>query len=211
MRHPVLGWTIDQLLVHLNTAVHYTAVAGVAGTGKTMLTLKASRRVAAQSICDSVADARQSRASNGESSHVEAVDVDLLRRRAAMLRRDCWTHASAISDFWIGQSLVYGRLHLQGEPWTRLRDVWHALRPSVVPPKLLVFLDTPGEWLATKCNTDREALPDETQITQINRLQADLRREIRQSPPCPVLHLDARDHQRALAEMTAAVQAMQPQ
>jgi 2-amino-4-hydroxy-6-hydroxymethyldihydropteridine diphosphokinase len=39
LMHPVIGWTVGQLLDHLNTAPNYVALTGVPGLGKTALAL----------------------------------------------------------------------------------------------------------------------------------------------------------------------------
>ena len=56
MVHPLIGWTIGQLLSHLNSAANYVAVTGVPGIGKTKLARQAAVETASRFLADPVAE-----------------------------------------------------------------------------------------------------------------------------------------------------------
>jgi 2-amino-4-hydroxy-6-hydroxymethyldihydropteridine diphosphokinase len=211
MRHPLLKRTVDQLLEHLNTARNYIAVTGVAGTGKSALVSAASRLLSTHQIRDVSSDLLAAYSSRGPRPSAESEDLSLLDRRVELLDARRWPYASncVISDFWIGQSLVYGRIRLQDAAREQLCDKYRALQPSVVPPKLLVLLEVPAEWPSGAGAPGNDARASSEPVAPVDLLRAELRNEILNAPPCPVLNLDTRDRQQAVSEVTAAAQAMQ--
>src|SRR5581483_11224663 len=53
-RHPTIGWTVDELLAHMNSAIPYLAITGPPGVGKTSLAASIARSTGARFIADQV-------------------------------------------------------------------------------------------------------------------------------------------------------------
>ncbi len=180
LRHPLIGWTVRQLLDHLNRAINYMALTGLPGCGKTGLARKTAQSTGARWINDPVAD-------SADRNIVMLADREtaILRQRAAVLSRENWlTEQPTVSDFWIGQSLVYAAVSQNGDADERLEQLWQQLQPQIVDPKLLVWLRAEPSDIAW-----REIL------LRYHR--------------GPLLELDANQPDWALHELTAAMQAMQ--
>jgi 2-amino-4-hydroxy-6-hydroxymethyldihydropteridine diphosphokinase len=180
LRHPLIGWTVQQLLDHLNQAINYVALTGPPGCCKTALAHKTAQATGARWIDDPATDLS---APNVETSADR--ETAILRQRAARLARENWiTDQPALSDFWIGQSLVYAIAGQANDASEHLQQLWQQLQPQIVAPKLLVWLSAePHEtiWRQTLLRYHRG----------------------------PLLELDANQPDWALHELTAAVQAMQ--
>jgi 2-amino-4-hydroxy-6-hydroxymethyldihydropteridine diphosphokinase len=56
LRHPLIGWTVQQLLDHLNQAINYVALTGPPGCGKTALAHKTAHATGARWIDDPATD-----------------------------------------------------------------------------------------------------------------------------------------------------------
>jgi 2-amino-4-hydroxy-6-hydroxymethyldihydropteridine diphosphokinase len=214
LRHPLIGWTVQQLLDHLNRANDYVALTGPPGCGKTALAHKTAQATGARWIDDPATDLpvpnvetvekwdwrqaetaktlenQRSRRCLSQFFHslVETSadrETTILRQRAARLARGNWiTGQPALSDFWIGQSLVYAIAGQADDASEPLQQLWQQLQPQIVVPKLLVWLSAePHEtiWRQTLLRYHRG----------------------------PLLELDANQPDWALHELTAAVQAMQ--
>lgn len=199
--HPVIGWTVGQLLDHLNTAPNYVALTGVPGMGKTAL----ARQVAAATSSCFVADpATEQPVSETAPLQPLAAERTRWRQRAELLARQNWTGETptVVSDFWLGQSLAYSRRWPDQGQRAELAE-WAvattAARPSAaadgpwprpVQPKLLVLLAAP-------------LAPAPWEI-----VGAELRHLVYQRGNGPMLELDASRPDGAFVELCAAVQAM---
>ncbi len=188
MVHPVIGWTIGQLLSHLNSAANYVAVTGVPGTGKTGL----AQEVAAETASRFLADPAAVPPPEILSVQPFAAEEWLWRQRAEMLSRRRWPAESpaAISDFWLGQSWAYSRLWPDDQRRAEFAADCGTGDVDAVQPKLLVLLDAP-------------TVPDCWQV-----VRAELRRLVFQSGRGPLLELDASQPDWALVELRAAIEAM---
>ena len=206
LRHPVIGWTIGQLLQHLNTALNYVAVTGVPGVGKTRLAQDVAAATASRFVADPVVDAERQgpSAESGPAERVLAERNRWQRRWELLAQHDKPGGGSAVlSDFWLGQSLAYSRLW----PDERQRDdfaaqcrldtfrVGNSVAEDGAPvwpahPKLLVLLDlqhVPPRW---------------------EPVRTELRRLVFQPGHGPMLELDATRPDWAFVELGAALDAM---
>jgi 2-amino-4-hydroxy-6-hydroxymethyldihydropteridine diphosphokinase len=191
LRHPLIGWTIGQLLRHLNTAANYVALTGVPGAGKT----RAARDVAAATTSCLVADPVEHWPSpDATPRELLAGERRRWRQRAERLAGQDWTAdaPAVISDFWLDQSWAYRQRWPEETLRAEFASSWPAGSglPSLVQPKLLVLLEppqVPSRW---------------------ERLAADLRRRVFQPGCGPRLALDAAHPETALVELGAAVAAM---
>jgi len=187
--HPLIGWTIGRLLLHLNTAPNYLAVTGLPGVGKSA----AARATAAATASVFLGDPAAGLAAPNTSAEQALADEESRwRLRADSLARQVWTPTSplVISDFWLGQSMAYSQ-RWQNERQRHRFEAEHAGdAASIVQPKLLVLLDRPG------------VSPSE------ERTRAELRAQVCQRGRGPTLELDASRLDWALVELRAAVEAM---
>lgn len=189
MVHPVIGWTIGQLLTHLNSAANYVALTGVPGVGKTELAHRVAVETNSRFLPDLVGPDE-----SPETSSNQALAAERLRwrQRAEILLRQHWPaeNPAAISDFWLGQSLAYSRAWPDDQRRAAFAAQFATAEAEVVQPKLLVLLDAPAvpERWETVCE--------------------ELRRLVFQRGRGPMLELDASKPDWALFELRAAIEAM---
>jgi 2-amino-4-hydroxy-6-hydroxymethyldihydropteridine diphosphokinase len=202
--HPVIGWTIRQLLDHLQTAPGYIAVTGIPGMGKTELARAAATRTASRFLADPIADTTSETPRDGSQATALQREKMRLRRRTELVSKATWPAETltTISDFWIGQGLAYGRARLTPTDCSLLEAEWNVCQDRVVGPKLLVLLDRP---LA-------QSVPPQPQQERagIEQVQRVLRALFHEKAQGPILELDASRPDWALTELAAAVQAMTP-
>ncbi|MBC8873618.1 MAG: 2-amino-4-hydroxy-6-hydroxymethyldihydropteridine diphosphokinase [Planctomycetes bacterium] len=209
MLHPVVGWTIGRLLDHLNRAVDYVALTGLPGVGKTELARKVAERASVRLIEDVADEVLPASTQEDGASNPAAVELGLLQRRGQLLAAQDWSQepSAGISDFWIGQSLAYGRLFSSHDVQTDVEGAWRSLEGQIGSPKLLVLLDAPAKWLIERGATN---LPPSlmNSADQLERLRSELTDVAFHSRHGPVLQLDATQPEWALTELTAAIEAM---
>ncbi len=243
MFHPVVGWTIGQLLDHLNQAPDYVALAGLPGVGKTALAREAAKQASVRLIED---PAEEPLGREDAARNTLALEREILQRRAKLLEavskpggrgsRRAETaekygsagaspsqervlkcvlstaersqeSVTAVSDFWIGQSLAYGRLGLSHDDCAEVENAWRAHEDRIGSPKLLVFLDAPVGWLTERVvATAPSSLWDTPD--QLENLRSELSHVVFHARRGPVLQLDATQPAWALTELTAAIEAM---
>ena len=187
--HPGIGWTIGQLLQHLNTAPNYLALTGLPGAGKTALAQATASATAGVWLADPAAGD----ASPAPPPQPVVADETLRwRQRVDALASQAWDPASpvVVSDFWLGQSLAYSQWWPSERQWSDFAAEHQLDAATVAQPKLLVLLDTPA------------ASPGWEPV------RAELRQLVRQRGRGPLLELDASRPDWALVELCAAVEAM---
>jgi 2-amino-4-hydroxy-6-hydroxymethyldihydropteridine diphosphokinase len=188
MRHSITGWTIAQHLRYLETALPYVAVTGLPGVGHAAVAESVAQRTGARLLRDP--------ATTDSTGHVQPAELELLDRRAGLLRRDAWPSnaATAISDFWIEQSCVLAAPHLDESDLRSLELRLASLAVELVPPKLLVVLQD--------CTLDR------SEDTERAKAQRELLCRARRPGVGPLLVLPAGDPAGAVDEVEAAIAAM---
>jgi 2-amino-4-hydroxy-6-hydroxymethyldihydropteridine diphosphokinase len=210
MVHPVVGWTLARLLAHLDSAADYVALAGLPGSGRTSLVQELADSGQATALFDP-ARADEQAAWRGEpNSRNPDFHLALLARRAAALREALSSpgrEATLMSDFWLDQTLAFGRCSLESRATDELSSVGIATAGAELRPKLLVLLDRPvGELSAGAERLAENGLHAHGQ--RLEAIRSALLEQVSQPDQGPVLRLDAANFELCLAETEAAIQAM---
>jgi 2-amino-4-hydroxy-6-hydroxymethyldihydropteridine diphosphokinase len=206
--HPTVGWTIERLWRHLLEAPAYLAIAGVPGSGKTLLAEQLTKHRAARLIADPPAAdlaAGASVAPGNSSGPAARREIEFLVRRQKLLDRQTWPESDlwAVSDFWFDQSLAWSAVYLDQADQTAVREAWCSAASAVVPPKLLIVLAS-GERAAAREGRSDES-PDDAERRRLNE---ELDRLSRRPGIGPVLRLRADDWETTTREAAAALIAM---
>jgi 2-amino-4-hydroxy-6-hydroxymethyldihydropteridine diphosphokinase len=205
MIHPIIGWTVNEILAHISLAPPYFAVAGVPGVGKTFLVESVLRRVSGRLIrSPDPADVSgtQCRDSSGRTWEGE---IEFLRERTRLLDQSAWPRVAepAFSDFWLRQSQAYGRITLPETRWEALDQAVQEACEIAVPPKLLFLL-----CLSPEVARPSVVPPRDLSAKELWRLQSELICNALRPGQGPVLRVDAHDRPRAISDVIAAIQAM---
>jgi hypothetical protein len=208
MVHPEIQWTVAQLLEHLNKAIPYVAVMGLPSAGKTHLSEEVSARCGAELIRDPLAQFADKMSEIGELED-ESTHRAVLRLRLETLRRDGLVGAAteSISDFWFDQTRAHAETWLSDTERLRYRGDHAAAAGQVVPPKLLVWLDTTPSDSWSKLRSahfdafgwDEQRLSDLKQ--QLEQLASIPKRQ-------PVLRVSDTNLAQAVDEVVAAFETM---
>jgi len=205
--HPTTGWTISQLVRHLDTAAPYVAIAGPACCGKTQLAGILARRTEGLPIRDSASGARIGSPA-GSSGSLLAVELELLAWRAELLHplAACWADPGRlkISDFWFDQGLAYAGVRLGVEDFRRFRQRWETDRRRVVQPKLTVMLD-PAPGRGRRGDRERAGAAG-----GVDFVGAALRRLVTSPGHGPVLRADGPTLAAVADRVLAALEASRP-
>jgi 2-amino-4-hydroxy-6-hydroxymethyldihydropteridine diphosphokinase len=229
MRHPVLGWTVQRLLEHLNTAANYVALAGGASQARSQL----AQQVAEQAGIRLLADPLSATGS----------EFELLQRRGGLLDAAHWPpgQTATISDFWLGQSLALSRYERpsggtsfpgrpdvpegpssgsnssvgtggsgrssKAEALAELRKEWQRCQPCCVAPKLIVLLPASEPTTASGPALGRDPLGC-TPYDFGPRPDDAIRELLWHDQHGPFLELDAARPDTHVPEIIAAIEAM---
>lgn len=212
MIHPTSGWTIAELLDHLNQTPRYVALAGGIGVGKTRLLLNLTQRKTIHPILEAIDSSLLSCFYARPASHAKRVELEFLRQRTEqLLAHDLRTNLGqwVMSDFWFDQSAAFARVWLGETDRSVFLTQWRETRAKVPQPRLVVFLDPPIDRLldqVAKRGRPFEQTLDPSRLEQIHR---SIREELEKPEVGPVLRLSGNDPEKDLDELTAALDAME--
>ncbi|MEN6406466.1 MAG: 2-amino-4-hydroxy-6-hydroxymethyldihydropteridine diphosphokinase [Thermoguttaceae bacterium] len=213
MVHPMIGWTVAQLLDHLNTARPYVAVTGPIGVGKTHLAQRLAVATPNSRLVLEQPDWDRLDAFYADPSGLGlATELEFLEHRSRLLAGGGpdWSESHwAVSDFWFDQSAAFARAWLPKSQQPAFFERFEALRGTVVAPKLIVRLDaTPGELLSRVRRRGRSC---ERRLTedQLDRIRRSVREETERRGLGPVLRADAGDPESVFQQALAALRAME--
>lgn len=212
MPHPKIGWTVEQLLRHLDTATDYLPIAGLAGAGKNKLAQNAIAQLGGSLVTDPVT-LEHAHSDTTKSYGIELqAEIEFAKQRAEAIstrsarwneRRRLW-----ISDFWVGQSSVTIRALSEGSRREALLRQWQAATQDACPPKITVFLDATPSWCHEQLARRGKPKPPAKLLPTFEALRKQMIEQTSQPGCGPVLTVDAQRPEHALEELVAAVLAM---
>ncbi len=216
MRHPTTGWSVARLLDHLNTAPAYVAITGPIAAGKTRLARRLAQSLGGELIVERPNWPRLAAFYADPPRHAWQMELEFLDQRVQLLAAVSSPSASGlpggktrwtVSDFWFDQSRAVARVWLPPEQRSALLERWRRQRGNVLGPKLVVLLDAPAETLLTRARgRSCEQQLREAQLEEIRQAILD---EAGRPDVGPVLRLRSDDRRAVLAEVLAAVRAME--
>jgi 2-amino-4-hydroxy-6-hydroxymethyldihydropteridine diphosphokinase len=213
MVHPVIGWTIAELLEHLNTARPYVAISG----SLFRVTQQLADAIAAKTGWEVIESNFENPLPLGEGwvrvQEFQPPDspslslgqtIEFLREQAALVDQGNWPpERRAISSFWMEDLLAIGDVLWPGD----LDEVWRSLIPTVVAPKLLVVYEASTDQFRREGDSDQQNARS-VAIALWHRLNEARRARAARPGVGPVLWLDASDPAAAESELIAAIKAV---
>jgi 2-amino-4-hydroxy-6-hydroxymethyldihydropteridine diphosphokinase len=196
MRHPQIGWTIRQLLDHLDHAVPYFAIAASSAAVAEWLADFASQAAGCRLIADPLAGLPPVHAAVGAANLGQAPPLEQARLRTPAIDRRTWPDplCPAVSSFWIEQHLAEALTRNTPQP-EFVHTAWQGVVEHVMPPKLLVVYTTPE--MHTHPALAPPAWPKLLELARRPGLG-------------PILWIHGAPPDEAAAEMLAAIDGMQP-
>lgn len=213
MRHPRIGWTIRELLDHLNTTKPYLALAGPAGSGKRELAQSAAGRLGGVAIADPSSDLHPGCDETNRYSLTPQGELEFAEQRAKAVASDSprWSEPCSvwISDFWVGQSAAVIQAFSDEPRRGTFLQRWRTFFQQTCPTRLTVLLDAPSAWCVARLAERGIPLTAAEELDKIHRIRRALAGQFAQPGFGPVLELDARRPDNAIEELLAAVAAME--
>lgn len=211
MLHPEIGWTVAQIVQHLDHAANYVAIGGPPGAGQTSLASATCAALAAQ--CIRAEPSWSDQASAASLAGDRPCDgLGWLREHDRRLRDANWNATQGqqpplISDYWLDGWVAEASVWLAPAEAERVEHAWRQLAAQCVRPKLVVLLDASADVLLANLRRQSDAAID---FKQLEQSRAALRQLADQGGHGPLLRLDARDPEQMLNETCAAITAMRP-
>lgn len=213
MRHPLLGWTIGQMLAHLDAPPHYVALAGPLGVGKTALARRLAERPGVEMLAEQFDTERLGRFYADPASRAWETELEFLDHRAAALAVEAprWQSATwTVSDFWFDHSIAFAEAWLPPDQLQRFRARFDQARLAVVRPKLLVLLDAPPATLQARIVTRGRPYEQHLPVARLEAIRRAIVARSEMPGQGPVLALTSDDLDRVVGQVWAALDAMRP-
>ncbi len=212
MMHPKIGWSVAQLLDHLNTTPYYLAIAGSIGTGKTELSERLTRRIASHRLDEEIDEARLATFYANPASLAWSVELEFVSQRQRLLaaEADFWNDRSQpkVSDFWFDQSLAFARVWLPPESRGEFSAQFEAARQTVARPRLVVLLQSTGQELYERVVRRGRACERGLTAEVLEQIAMAIDRQTRLPDVGPVLRIGGGGLAAVVDEVSAAVDAM---
>jgi 2-amino-4-hydroxy-6-hydroxymethyldihydropteridine diphosphokinase len=212
MRHPTIGWTVAQLLEHLNTARPYVAITGPIAVGKSHLAARLAEAIDGRLIREQPDWDRLKTFYADPADQAWQTELEFLGQRARLLGVDAaeWSEPGWwVSDFWFDQSAAFARAWLPAEQWPPYLERFEHLRPAVVRPKLIVWLDAPAGELLARLRRRGRACERDVSEQQLDRIRRAVREQAEQPGLGPVVRAGGDDPEPIFDEVLAAVRAIE--
>ena len=208
--HPIIGWTIAELVAHLNNAEPYVAIAGPIGAGKTRLTRSIAQTYGGYAICDRLNATLLDMLDAYPSGRDAGAEIRLLDWRKQLLAAECCPqqHSLVISDFWFNQSLAYAATWLPLDEAQRVKRHCSGLEQLLVRPKLLVLLDVPAAISLDVIENRGQAIEQSWDYEHLALLRDNLLELAARPGVGPVTVVQGGDEERRLSQVLAAIESM---
>jgi len=209
MLHPVIGWSVAELLAHLEHTPRYIALLGIPGSGKRQLALALADALGLFYVADPVERPHQqqdgAQGSADLASHMYARQLQFLDRGTALSHSAPWrqSQTSAVSDFYFDQCLAYAACSLPHRECESFQLAWAAARVQVAPPQLVIVLDD-----LLQDNERRGEEDAATRVPCTKGLRHELLRLALRPGVGPAVFVGANNPEAQLSEVLAAIQAM---
>jgi hypothetical protein len=143
MVHPLIGWTIGELLAHLDHAAPYLALLGLPGSSRETLAERVALATGGLYLAATEGVA-PGRTPDDPSGHSERRAIQFLDHASRKLSDGELRKAGrlVISDFYFDECLAWRGRNWDDHQRARIREAWGAASQLVAAPKLLVVLDT---------------------------------------------------------------------
>jgi 2-amino-4-hydroxy-6-hydroxymethyldihydropteridine diphosphokinase len=215
MRHSETGWTIKQLLDHLDNSLPYVALSGPIGAGKTLLAEQLCRKIPARFLPETLDESTLETFYADPAAHAWAMEIEFLETRHRLLfsspnDKNQWTEKQlAVSDFWFDQSLAFARVWLTPDKFAEFERRFEELRREVARPKLLVLLDAPVDALLKRIRRRARRGEESLTLERLEQIRQSILHQAALPDVGPVLRLDSRTAEESLIEAVAAIEAME--
>jgi len=211
MRHPVLGWTVAEMLQHINTSAPYYAITGATGCGKSTLMAAVASEGGLQRIDEPVDDASLTQYYGDPASAAQRVELQILKLRTELLhvntQRAVAAGRSAVSDFWFNQALAFARIALSDDHFQQFQAEWRRAEQLVIKPRLVVVLQTQPAEVRQRIVQRGRKYQQHLSTTDIPELQRGIE-QVAAACNTPRLMLDGANSDAARAELLATIAAM---
>jgi 2-amino-4-hydroxy-6-hydroxymethyldihydropteridine diphosphokinase len=205
-QHPTIGWTLGELLAHLDQAPPYIAMASTSGSYVRQLVETLATGLPVQVILDP-ARPDASGDSADPSGRAWQRQIELLDRRAAALEAVPWRQVGwIVSDYWLGQMPAEASVCFDRDSAAAFEQLWQARTEHLVRPKLLVWLD---DGPLTAVGQPANEITSGGDMTLAHDLREALARRVQTPGQGPVLRIKGAQPSTAGEEIVAAVRAMQ--
>jgi 2-amino-4-hydroxy-6-hydroxymethyldihydropteridine diphosphokinase len=214
--HPATGLTLSQLLMHVNSAPRYVALASTCWFAKQYVARTVVARLRETGVLAQAATLRGVSHFGGplvtdpEHSLVEHYE-DLLPRLASELSQSLAQAANTwlVSSYWLGELELAARGWFSGDARAAAERSYRDACASFPRPKLVVYLTTPNDLLLFDPAQPGRTAPWYEQAQRLVAERDRLEAHVGALQGVPLLRLSAEHPELAIREVQAAVQAMQ--
>jgi len=213
MIHTTTGWTVSQLLEHLDTAAPYVAITGSIGVGKTHLAARLAEETGADLLIEQLDQPRLEAFYAEPSGQAWDMELEFLKQRTGLLSSDSDRRRDpgrlVLSDFWYDQSPAFARVWLPHEKQEAFLDLWRRSRRQVIQPKLIVLLECTADELHRRVRERGRHFERGLSKRQLGRIATAIAEQATAPDEGPLLRLNNDDAEATFEEVLAAIEAMQ--
>lgn len=207
MRHPTIGWTVRQLLDHLDRSAAYIAITGPIAAGKSRLAQDLAAGADARLVPEPLDEDRLTEFYANPPGTAWGTELEFLDVRARLLDRATWgaTDRLVVSDFHFAQSLAFASLWLNRESLAEFQRRWNDAEARVQAPRFSIVLDAPTSVLLERIAARNRKYEQRIDVDWLERLRAAMRSAESLPIAGPVLRLGGVDFETTRTEALAAI------